>query len=117
MWKGVSVVLTATRRVRCAWACFLALLGVIWTLDNVDDCSGATRYDCDELDAAAVLADADGCDVMMLVEVVLAGVVVQVCVRLMDAGKGPLCVLMSSVGLRPRMRQAVEMSKPERRIE
>lgn len=60
-------VLTATSRVRWAWACFLALLGVMGTFEDVDDCSGASRYDWGELAVAAVLAaDADCCDVMML---------------------------------------------------
>ena len=51
--------LTATRRVRCACACFLALLGVICTLDTDDACSGASRNDCED-ELAAVSADADG---------------------------------------------------------
>ena len=50
--------LTATSRVRWACACFLALLGVMGTFEDVDDCSGPSKSDCDEL--AALLADA-GC--------------------------------------------------------
>lgn len=50
--------LTAKSRVRCACACFLALLGVMGALDDVDDCNGASRNGCDKLVAA--FADAGG---------------------------------------------------------
>lgn len=53
----MASVLTATSLVRCACACFLALLGVIGTFDDVDDCNGPNSNDCDELVAATAEAD------------------------------------------------------------
>ncbi len=56
--------LTATRRVRCAWACLRALLGVMATLDEVDDWRGASKSDCDDMAAEEALVGSDGCDGM-----------------------------------------------------
>lgn len=75
--------LTATRRVRCAWACLRALLGVMATLEEVDDWRGASKSDCDcdGMAAEEALVESDGCDGMAVDLVLLvmgAAVVVTV---------------------------------------